>query len=490
MCVPSVAVFNTIYICNVLILFPFNFRPRGETAESRIRRVCRFGAGTEQVAYAKDTTGFKNSDYPTIVNDIRGFKRLDLKRSHPRILQSSLHCVRSWRANCDVQILLYDGNPNHPSPAEIAKATDYIVGYACKGNESLKMEKALIRQLILNATETHGDDTDVTRVARQILNQSIGEKMISKQEAMVQIGQLQLFDCSESIDTHSLSGYRKLHKDSNGKYSGSTLLAKYANRAKRYETTSLYDYYFISKHGGASPDAKSIPHFVGARSHPTYPITPQYARSTLMLHHHWRPPFPFSEETAKEDFQTHFETFPMGVKIPFECMKARDARRHNDYELVNRDSYGVDGLNFHSPPKELEEILQLVSTLPKRSKDVDNDIGTLNLGLSHDWTQQTYTLPMSFQDTITFLTRKVKEYESSLTSRKLSIPRKTCGTIYSISFLRKDQRCVMAVVVHNLFQWLYAKTYNPLRMTVSGVAGSGKSTLIQTIVATVRTMFQ
>ena len=131
-----------------------------------------------------------------------------------------------------------------------------------------------------------------------------------------------------------------------------------------------------------------------------------------------------------------------------------------------------------------------MSTLPKRSKDVDNDIGTLNLGLSHDWTQQTYTLPMSFQDTITFLTRKVKEYESSLTSRKLSIPRKTCGTIYSISFLRKDQRCVMAVVVHSLFQWLYAKTYNPLRMTVSGVAGSGKSTLIQTVVATVRTMFQ
>ena len=34
--------------------------------------------------------------------------------------------------------------------------------------------------------------------------------MISKQEAMVQIGQLQLFDCSESIDTHSLSGYTRI----------------------------------------------------------------------------------------------------------------------------------------------------------------------------------------------------------------------------------------------------------------------------------------
>ena len=97
---------------------------------------------------------------------------------------------------------------------------------------------------------------------------------------------------------------------------------------------------------------------------------------------------------------------------------------------------------------------------------------------------------MSFEDTINFLAKKVREYESSLTKRKLIIPRKTCGTIYSISFLRRDQRHVMAVVIHNLSQWLGGQTYFPLRMTISGVARSGKSTLIQTIVATVRNIFQ
>ena len=180
-----------------------------------------------------------------------------------------------------------------------------------------------MRQLILNASETNGDDTDVTRVARQILNQTIAEKMISKQEVMVLIGQLDLFHCSESIETHSLSGYRKLEKDSNDNYIGTTLLSKYANRPKIHETKSLYEYYFISKSRTNNKNVKSIPHFVGARSHPVYPVKPHYARSILMLHKYWRPPFPFSEDSAKRDFFKYFQSFPLSVKIPFERMKAR-----------------------------------------------------------------------------------------------------------------------------------------------------------------------
>ena len=56
--------------------------------------------------------------------------------------------MQGWRANCDIQILLYNGVPSCPDPDEIARVTDYIVAYACKGNESLmeemKQNKALI----------------------------------------------------------------------------------------------------------------------------------------------------------------------------------------------------------------------------------------------------------------------------------------------------------------------------------------------------------
>jgi hypothetical protein len=66
--------------------------------------------------------------------DPRGFNRMNLKRNHNRLLQTSLYCLQAWRANCGVTFLLYKSNPKFPDAKEIASATDYVVGYACKGN--------------------------------------------------------------------------------------------------------------------------------------------------------------------------------------------------------------------------------------------------------------------------------------------------------------------------------------------------------------------
>lgn len=77
-----------------------------------------------------------------------GFRKLRLPRNHPRVSQTSLDMVSSWRANCDLQILLYDSHPDDPSHDEIARVTDYIVGYACKGAKTLKQEREQIKAFI------------------------------------------------------------------------------------------------------------------------------------------------------------------------------------------------------------------------------------------------------------------------------------------------------------------------------------------------------
>jgi hypothetical protein len=61
------------------------------------------------------------------------FKKMFLKQNHPKFIQTSLHCAQSWRENCDISILIYESDPKNPDPNEIAKVTDYIVNYACKG---------------------------------------------------------------------------------------------------------------------------------------------------------------------------------------------------------------------------------------------------------------------------------------------------------------------------------------------------------------------
>jgi hypothetical protein len=50
------------------------------------------------------------------------------------MIQTSLYLLPVWRANCDVQMLLNDSNPSISDLSDIAKVTDYVVSYACKGH--------------------------------------------------------------------------------------------------------------------------------------------------------------------------------------------------------------------------------------------------------------------------------------------------------------------------------------------------------------------
>jgi hypothetical protein len=107
------------------------------------------GCGKESKPNNCDTPGWKIRDSDSIENDIRGFKKIFLKRNHPKFIQTSLHCVQSWRANCDISILIYESDPKNPDPSEIAKVTDYVVNYACKGNLTLAVEKKQVKDFTL-----------------------------------------------------------------------------------------------------------------------------------------------------------------------------------------------------------------------------------------------------------------------------------------------------------------------------------------------------
>ena len=86
-----------------------------------------------------------------LVRGLQGFDRLDLPRNHRRIVASSRYLLQGWRANCDIQVLLYKCDPMHPNPDEIARVTDYIVAYACKGNEAAVEEKKQMKALTLGS---------------------------------------------------------------------------------------------------------------------------------------------------------------------------------------------------------------------------------------------------------------------------------------------------------------------------------------------------
>ena len=70
-----------------------------------------------------------------------------MPRNHERIIQTSTDMLQSWRANCDIQILIYDTDPCNPDPSEIARVVNYVIGYSCKGGHTHIEERNQIEEL-------------------------------------------------------------------------------------------------------------------------------------------------------------------------------------------------------------------------------------------------------------------------------------------------------------------------------------------------------
>jgi hypothetical protein len=258
-----------------------------EEEDNKRRRVCRFGAGVEQTPNACDTPGFTPRENPEILRDVRGFDRLEMPRKHRRITQTSAFMLQSWRANCDLQIFLYASDPLLPDLDEVAAVTDYIVSYACKGNETSHSAQQSLKQYILDLDKETIETASTKKISRVILNQTLKSRMIPKQEAMVHLSGLRLWLCSDTIERVSLSSGYRLHK---GEGSSSTsMVSRYANRLKtclpdqqqRMVQMCLDDYFNHIKNEPSKWKKSGkiiIPHYIGAQASPVYPVTPQYAR--------------------------------------------------------------------------------------------------------------------------------------------------------------------------------------------------------------------
>jgi pantothenate kinase-related protein Tda10 len=97
------------------------------------------------------------------------------------------------------------------------------------------------------------------------------------------------------------------------------------------------------------------------------------------------------------------------------------------------------------------------------------------------------------------LTNAIHEYRLNEGSRPLEYPVKCDGEEWNLDDLKDDQRQVVARVLEKLKEWIeYVDNYDPessadfqpLRLTIVGAAGSGKSVIIDILVMMIRKIFQ
>jgi hypothetical protein len=214
---------------------------------------------------------------------------------------------------------------------------------------------------------------------------------------MRHLAKLDLFLCSESIETVSISGEYRLCTSGEAK---SSFLTKYAKRdPTKYNEMSLDQYFHYIKNSSSSRLHSShkciIPHYVGAKSVPTFPITEGYARSVLIMHVPWTNTF--DEQTEPRNYIKEFEIFlksplcPISIQVGYKRAKARYEQKTQFVEPTGRK----DNIFYESfsttVDDSVEKIVALAGTLRLTSAaDIPEDNEYYYGDDSTNWSEQHY----------------------------------------------------------------------------------------------------
>ncbi len=97
-----------------------------------------------------DTQGLPYIPKSRIITHKKGISHFRMKRTgSKRVVQHSRTLLRSWRANCDIKLLIYYSDPSCPDISEIEDVCQYDVAYTGKQHNTLQSEKDVIQNIIL-----------------------------------------------------------------------------------------------------------------------------------------------------------------------------------------------------------------------------------------------------------------------------------------------------------------------------------------------------
>jgi len=240
------------------------------------------------------------------------------------------------------------------------------------------------------AEDITGDNEDLKRICRHIMNKSASRRLISKQEAMVLLADLPLTECTEALVSVSVNNSRALRK-AEEESTDKSFVTAYSKRSSQYEHMSLYDYYIMTKNSDEARKNRKgnkyiIPNFCGLYGAPKYPVTDSYARHTLIVYKPWRK-YPTDLRWLDE-----FEVFinskfcPKSARMTYDRVVKRYVDKMNGYEP--KASVADHSMNSIEDPEDAD-LLTLVGLHNSNEKSADKSLAeSLERGKDFEWCRQ------------------------------------------------------------------------------------------------------
>jgi hypothetical protein len=230
-----------------------------------------------------------------------------------------------------------------------------------------------------------GDENDLIRLARKMLNRTTSDRVISKQECVVESTDIPLTLCSDMIQTISISGSSRIHAEKPvGKKS---LMDAYMTRPVTDEGKSFSQ--FVHDENKHVEPKIFVPHYVGMNNSPTYPVSPTYARSTLIIHIPWRNGYyhRLNDSACVSEFHDFMKRcqFPTTVKLNYLQAKNRYEQSITAKENQNNAD---DGSEVDEDDQFLLTHLANLNatTANKSNHGIESDC--FHRGLDYDWSQR------------------------------------------------------------------------------------------------------
>ena len=207
------------------------------------------------------------------------------KRNDPRLNNNQQLQLQGWRANCDIQVVI-----DHYACVE------YLTKYAAKGEPRSPFLKKVFSSIVTNLHE----NLDSHKVIKKVVMKTVGERDYAAQETMHQLLSLKLHSSSFNVIPVSLNGSRKVSNvpsvENDGICTSNSPLDHYANRDQfdnSAEVMNLNFIQFATKFKVVSSKLTKMPENIIPKVFPTYSSNPRgpnfalYCKYQLLRYKPW-----------------------------------------------------------------------------------------------------------------------------------------------------------------------------------------------------------
>jgi DNA replication protein DnaC len=345
-------------------------------------------------------------------------------------------------------------------------------------------------------------------ITQKALHGMSAQRTVSIQEAVHMVDNQDLVICSEKFTYLSLRQGAVLTSEKDGQ-KRKDIVTMYRNRSKDLADLSLDEYFYnhfcraVLKENGDRTDLTKhrilLP--VGQNCKPRYPVTYNYAKGVLIQYKPWSKDKPLTKllESSTKTIRTFKRMmdkgqFPTCVRNQY--ILAMKYSRQAKLELLNSKSVQqpYDLSNMDEEEQEACIAHQHVthfSDNKHHNKVIDGM--TVDIGTTFDWSETLYKEKRRVSVDGTLWVDKIRSDHDNAAKEqaeavdKLVIPKQRNGDEYDAEQMSDEQKAIVYNAVDTVIKFLNNDpSYKPMRATIMGSAGTGKSFIINTIISMVR----